>query len=76
MMEVSIDTKRQILIQKLQLWQNTYYSHTLDAKIAQDIDDKQMLQKAKTQMAKCLQAIKLLEGKLTELREGVADVVS
>jgi len=76
MMEVSIDVKHQILTQKLQLLQNTYYSHTLDAKIAETLGDQQMLQGAKEQMAKCLRAIDLLEGKLTGLSNGVTEVTN
>ena len=34
--------KMQILNQKLQLWENTIYSHTVDVEVAETIKDEQM----------------------------------
>ena len=66
---IPVQAKREILVDTLQKWKNTYYQKTLDAEVAQDLGDQKMLDQAKAQMARCLRAIKLLEGKLAELNE-------
>lgn len=66
-MNVLLQVKRKILNDKLQLWQNTYFSWQVDTQIAQDIGDDQMLQQTKEHMKRCLRAIRVLEDALTKL---------
>lgn len=68
-MEISIDTRRFILQEKMMLYRNTYYSHQIDAQIGQDISDERMVEAAKENMRKAQQCLDALEKMLDELED-------
>lgn len=61
----------QILADKLQMWRNTLYDATLDAKVAQVLKDQPALLRAAGRMKKALGAIEFLEKLLQEEEEEV-----
>jgi len=73
---IPIQAKREVTNDLLQKWKNTYFQQQLIAEVAEDLSDRKMLDDAKAQMVRCLQAIKLLEGKLAELSDGVTEVTN
>lgn len=66
---IPIQAQREVTTELLQKWKNTYFQQKLIAEVAEDIGDQKMLKQAETQLVRCLRAVKLLEGKLAELRE-------
>ena len=67
--DVTKEAKREILNQKLQIYKNTYYSHGVDAKVAKDIGETQMLQAATDNMARAQKMIDAIEGMVAELED-------
>ena len=65
--EITLETKRQIVQQRLQVWQNTVYEAHLDARVAKITEDEQLLQAAQARAKKALQAVTLLKQILEEL---------
>lgn len=71
--DVSVEDRISILQQKIALWKNTHYSMSLDAQIATTLGDDQMLEQAKVNMKRALQAQDELEKILAEAEASGAD---
>jgi len=69
MTEILTSIKRQILLDKLAQYNNTYYSHTVDAKIGKDIDNERMVAAATENMQQVQRCIHALEKLLSELED-------
>jgi len=67
--EILTSVKRQILLDKLALYRNTYYSHQVDARIGQDIADERMVTAAKENMRQVQRCLDTLEKLLNELED-------
>ncbi len=69
-MELAVEQKRDVLLQKLQLEHQRYYSHQVDAKVAQDIGGmEQALAAAQANMVATRKVIDALERILEELKD-------
>jgi len=68
--DISNDTKRVLLTQKLELWQNTLYDAQLDTEIAKMLSDEPLSEQSQARMKSALKAIELLNDKLGELAKG------
>lgn len=67
--DVPVGVKRQTLQQKIQGYSQAYYSHKVDAQIAQDIGGmEQVVTQARENMAKMQKFIDALEKLLAELK--------
>jgi len=66
-LEIPDTIKVQILQNKLQVWHNTYVSAEIDAKIAQALGDNKMLNQAKDNMKRALQAANVVSDMLEQL---------
>lgn len=64
---VTPEVKINILQQKITFWQNSHYSASLDARVAQTIGDERMLEQAKSDMKRTLQAQDELKKIMDEL---------
>ena len=64
------DTKRVLLTQKLEMWQNTLFDARLDTEIAKMLEDEQLAAQSQARMKSALKAIELLKNKLSELAKG------
>ena len=62
---IAPEIERAIIEQKLALWRNTFFDYSLDAKVAQAVDDAQGLERAKDSMKKAAKAIAVLESLLS-----------
>jgi len=69
MTEILTSVKRQILLDKLAQYNNTYYSHKVDAKIGQDIDNERMVIAATENMRQVQKCLDALEKLLNELED-------
>ena len=69
MNDIPRQIKLELLRQKLQLWRNTHYSASLDAKVAQSIGDDAMLSQATAAMKRALQAQDVIEEAIKELAD-------
>ena len=61
---VSPEAKRTMLVQKLALWHNTTYDASIDAKVAQMLNNEPLLQAAAKRMAEALKAEEYIQGLL------------
>jgi len=68
MSDLPIETRRQILQQKVTFYQQAYYAHQVDAQIGQDIGDTRMVEQAKENMRKAQQLLDRLAELLGELK--------
>jgi len=68
--DISNETKRVLLTQKLTLWQNTLYDAQLDTEIAKMLEDEQLATQSQARMKSALKAIELVNHKLGELTTG------
>lgn len=66
-MALKNDVQLQILKQKLELWCNTHFSATWDAKIAETLGDDGMRQQAVKQMKSALQAQSVIKDAIASL---------
>lgn len=70
--DVALEVKINILQQKIAFWQNSHYGFELDARVAQTLGDNQMLERAKNDMKRALQAqdeLKKIMDELTAAKE-------
>jgi len=67
MEDVSIDVKRAILEQKLQIYKNSSYDALIDAKVAKMLEDKNTEKQATERLAKMTKAIDFIEAELVTL---------
>ena len=63
-MELTQETKGEIVKAKITYWQQNIYSLELDAKVAKAIEDERMLENVKTQLKRAMIAIETLEKEL------------
>lgn len=68
--QVPDDLKCLLIAQKVQLWRNTIYDATLDAKIAKMLEDKRKVELAEKRIKDALKAIDLLESLWDEVNDG------
>ena len=69
MEDVSVDIKRAILTQKLQVYKNSCYDALIDAKVAKMLEDDNSEKQATERLTKMTKAIDLIEGELSTLEE-------
>ena len=65
--EITLEVKKQLVQQRLQMWQNTVYEAHLDAKVAKVTEDEQLLKASQDRAKKALQAVTLMKQVLEEL---------
>ena len=63
-MELTQETKGEIIKAKITYWQQSIYSLELDAKVAKAIEDDKMLENVKAQLKSTMVAIETLEKEL------------
>ena len=64
---ITLEVKKQLVQQRLQMWQNTVYEAHLDAKVAKVTEDEQLLKASQDRAKKALQAVTLMKQILEEL---------
>lgn len=69
MTEITEATKRNIFTQKLAIWRNTKFSAEVDVELAGVLQDDEMATQAQALLKRAIQATKMLERKLEELKE-------
>ena len=67
MEDVSIDVKRQILTQKLQMYKNSCYDALIDTKVAKMLEDEISEKQATERLAKMTKAVDFIEKELSAL---------
>ena len=67
MEDVSIEVKRAILTQKLQVYKNSSYDALIDAKVAKMLEDENPEKQATERLAKMTKAIDFIERELSAL---------
>jgi len=72
-MVVSDEVKRDLLLNQLQMWENSRYDALVQIEVAHVVEDEVMLEMAKDRLAKVLKAKELLLGMLEELKESSSD---
>ena len=69
MEDISVDVKRAILEQKLQIYKNSCYDALIDAKVAKMLEDDNSEKQAAERLTKMTKAVDLIEGELSTLGE-------
>lgn len=72
---VSNDVRQQLIKNQLQQWRERMEDYRISFVVAETIGDKQMKERAKSEMTKCVKAIEKLESMLKEL-EGTNEKAS
>ncbi len=67
MEDISIDVKRQILTQKLQMYKNSSYDALIDAKVAKMLENERNEKQATKRLADMTKSIDFIEKELSAL---------